>query len=108
MVRTLHIYGHFSSSSSHHQAVVIIIINLVIPSVLLPSPDDKVYAFMMNGVRLGTFQPLVNVGFTTRNHHQGGNETDFRRTVMAGAIAGSMAGAVASPLYMVRRQDTTN
>lgn len=52
----------------------------------------------MNGVRLGTYQSFVNSGFT-RNKD---GSSDFGRTVLAGAVAGCMGGAIASPLYLVK------
>lgn len=70
-----------------------------------------VYQFFMNGVRLGTYQTLVNAGFT-RPKAQGGEaavgegsgrgRSDFARSVAAGALGGALGGIVASPLYLVR------
>ena len=56
-----------------------------------------VYQFTMNGLRLGTYQTLVNAGLTRDEE----GKTVFTRTVLAGALAGAGAGAVASPLYLV-------
>jgi solute carrier family 25 protein 34/35 len=59
-----------------------------------------VYAFVMNGVRLGTYQSLTNVGWTT---DPSTGKPSFGRAVLAGALAGGLGGAVASPLYLVGR-----
>ena len=55
------------------------------------------YQFFMNGLRLGTYQVLVNLGFTTDKH---GN-ISFLQSVLAGAMAGCVGSAVGSPFYMV-------
>ena len=57
----------------------------------------------MNGVRLGTFQTLVNVGFTKPKgsqpkQQQGQDRSDFGRSVLAGALGGALGGLVASPV----------
>lgn len=64
-----------------------------------------VYQFVMNGVRLGTYQSLVNYGWTRPKGEAlatGGNRSDFARSVLAGALGGGLGGVVASPLYLVR------
>jgi hypothetical protein len=63
-----------------------------------PPRPPQVYQFVMNGLRLGTYQSLVNAGLT-RNAN---GESEFWRTVVAGAVAGALGGVVASPLYMVK------
>jgi solute carrier family 25, member 34/35 len=65
-----------------------------------------VYQFVMNGVRLGTYQTLVNAGFTQPRGEAvavagGGRSSDFARSVVAGAVGGGLGGVVASPLYLV-------
>lgn len=69
-----------------------------------------VYQFVMNGVRLGTYQTLVNMGFTKPKEKgkppgKGAageyKRSDFIRSVIAGAMGGGIGGIVASPLYLV-------
>ena len=57
------------------------------------------YQMFMNGVRLGSYQMFINLGFTKDKN---GNSS-WPRSVMAGAVAGCLGAAVASPLYMVRK-----
>jgi hypothetical protein len=56
----------------------------------------------MNGLRLGTFQSLVDAGFTQKE----GGGVDWTKKIFAGALSGTLAGAMASPLYLV--SDTGN
>ena len=58
------------------------------------------YQMFMNGVRLGSYQMFINLGFTKDKN---GNSS-WPRSVMAGAVAGCLGAAVASPLYMVRNR----
>lgn len=58
------------------------------------------YQFSMNGVRLGVFQCIENLGFT-RNAN---GELVFAKTVVAGAISGCSGAFVGSPLYLVSDQ----
>ncbi|GAB5032983.1 solute carrier family 25 member 35 [Nannochloropsis oceanica] len=90
------------------------------------------YQFVMNGVRLGTFQTLVNRGVTAdnemRTREQGGHTRSMRtmssgssnssssgissnsgggklaRSALAGALGGALGGVVGSPLYLVKTQ----
>lgn len=61
----------------------------------------------MNGLRLGTYQTLVNTGLTENKE----GESVFGKTVLAGALGGCLGGIVASPLYLVSkkggREETT-
>jgi len=55
------------------------------------------YQFVMNGVRLGFYQRVQDMGLTKdRNGH-----VSVVRSVAAGAFSGGLGAAVASPLYMV-------
>ena len=56
------------------------------------------YQLFMNGFRLGSYQVLINMGFTKDKH---GN-TSWPRSVLAGAMAGCLGSAIGSPFYMVR------
>lgn len=56
------------------------------------------YQFTMNGIRLGTFQVLVNIGFTKNKK----GEVSIPRSIVAGAFAGCVGAAVGSPFYMVK------
>lgn len=56
------------------------------------------YQMVMNGIRLGMYQSLVNYGLTK---DENGN-INFFKSVLAGAISGSMGAFCASPLYMVK------
>ncbi|TFJ86196.1 hypothetical protein NSK_002404 [Nannochloropsis salina CCMP1776] len=89
------------------------------------------YQFCMNGVRLGTFQTIVNMGqkvdrereeearrrgsVTPRSMDGPRNASDslpassspsnnLARSVVAGALGGALGGMVASPLYLVKTQ----
>ncbi|XP_076451831.1 solute carrier family 25 member 35-like [Babylonia areolata] len=55
------------------------------------------YQFFMNGVRLGIYQVLINMGFT---HKEG--ELSIPRSIAAGALAGCLGASLASPFYMVK------
>jgi hypothetical protein len=61
------------------------------------STPRQIYQFTMNGLRLGTYQSLVNGGFAIDAEGQ----SDSGKTVLAGAMAGCLGGAVTSPLYLV-------
>jgi len=55
------------------------------------------YQFVMNGVRLGFYQRVRDMGLTEdKNGH-----VSVVRSVVAGAFSGCLGAAVASPLYMV-------
>jgi hypothetical protein len=53
---------------------------------------------VMNGARLGTFQSLVNSGYTRSVD----GRSDPAKTILAGAFSGTVGGALGSPLYLVR------
>lgn len=55
------------------------------------------YQAVMNGVRLGAYQYMVNSGITKDKH---GNNI-FHRCVFVGAVSGCSGAMVASPFYMV-------
>jgi len=55
------------------------------------------YQFVMNGVRLGFYQRVLDMGLT--NDRNG--RISVVRCVAAGAFSGALGSAVASPLYMV-------
>jgi len=55
------------------------------------------YQFVMNGVRLGFYQRVVDMGLTKdKNGH-----VSVVRSVAASAFSGCIGAAVGSPLYMV-------
>ncbi|XP_022104222.1 solute carrier family 25 member 35-like [Acanthaster planci] len=56
------------------------------------------YQLFMNGVRLGSYQCLVNLGLT-RNAK---GEVSVLRSVAAGAFAGCTGAFISSPFYMVK------
>ncbi|XP_041378288.1 solute carrier family 25 member 35-like [Gigantopelta aegis] len=56
------------------------------------------YQFFMNGLRLGSYQVLVNLGLTTDKH----GKVSFLQSVLAGAMAGCVGSAVGSPFYMIK------
>ncbi|XP_066296676.1 solute carrier family 25 member 35-like [Branchiostoma lanceolatum] len=58
------------------------------------------YQFFMNGVRLGTYQTLDNLGLTT---DKDGNVV-WWRSIVAGAASGCAGAFVGSPIYMVKTQ----
>ena len=62
------------------------------------------YQFVMNGVRLGTYQLADKQGWTRKKMTGQGNPVSI---VAIGAFAGSIASVVASPLYLVRRMLST-
>jgi len=55
------------------------------------------YQFVMNGVRLGFYQRVLDMGLTKDKN----GRISVVRSVAAGAFSGSVGAAVASPLYMV-------
>ena len=55
------------------------------------------YQFVMNGVRLGFYQRVVDRGLTMDKN----GRVSLVRSVAAGAFSGCLGSAVASPLYMV-------
>ena len=55
------------------------------------------YQMTMNGLRLGTFQILTNLGYTTSPD----GEYSFPRNIAASALAGGVATWVGSPFYLV-------
>ena len=55
------------------------------------------YQFFMNGIRLGTYQILTNIGMTKDSR----GKPSVVRNVIAGGIAGGMGAFVGSPMYMV-------
>lgn len=52
----------------------------------------------MNGIRLGSYQIMMNVGLTK---NKDGN-LSFPKSIAAGALAGSMGASIGSPFYMVK------
>jgi len=88
------------------------------------------YQFVMNGVRLGTFQTLVNRGMTAdkerrrkeQRQNNGSISTtstsrssssssssssgsgNLARSALAGAVGGALGGIVGSPLYLIKTQ----
>lgn len=56
------------------------------------------YQLFMNGVRLGSYQVFINLGFT--KDEQGNSK--WSRSVLAGAFSGCLGAAVGSPLYMIK------
>jgi len=55
------------------------------------------YQFVMNGVRLGFYQRVNDMGLTKDKN----GRVSVGRSVAAGAFSGCLGSAVASPLYMV-------
>lgn len=55
------------------------------------------YQLVMNGIRLGSYQTMLNVGLTKDKH---GNFS-FPKSIIAGACAGCMGASIGSPFYMV-------
>ena len=55
------------------------------------------YQFSMNGVRLGTFQWLVDKGLTKDSQ----GRVSLWRSALAGSAAGGMGAFFASPFYLV-------
>lgn len=55
------------------------------------------YQLFMNGVRLGTYQTLINFGVTKTSK----GEVSLPKSVAAGAFAGCVGAAVGSPFYLV-------
>lgn len=55
------------------------------------------YQLVMNGIRLGSYQTMLNVGITKDKH---GN-VSFPKSIIAGACAGCMGASIGSPFYMV-------
>ncbi|XP_038075693.1 solute carrier family 25 member 35-like [Patiria miniata] len=56
------------------------------------------YQLFMNGVRLGSYQCLVNLGLTKNRK----GEVSVPRSVAAGAVAGCTGAFFGSPFYMVK------
>ncbi|KAL4232143.1 hypothetical protein ACF0H5_009718 [Mactra antiquata] len=56
------------------------------------------YQMFMNGVRLGSYQVLANVGFTVDEN----GSVKWGASVIAGAFSGCLGAAVGSPFYMVK------
>ncbi|XP_065934327.1 solute carrier family 25 member 35 [Magallana gigas] len=56
------------------------------------------YQMTMNGLRLGTFQILTNLGYTTTPT----GEYSIPRNIAASAVAGGLATWVGSPFYLVK------
>ena len=57
------------------------------------------YQFFMNGCRLGAYQSFINFGWTKDSQ---GNHS-LPRSIIAGAVAGSIGAVVGSPFYMVSK-----
>lgn len=55
------------------------------------------YQFCMNGVRLGVFQCIDNLGITKNSR----GEIIFARSAAAGAMSGCIGAMVGSPFYLV-------
>ncbi|XP_022339486.2 solute carrier family 25 member 35-like [Crassostrea virginica] len=56
------------------------------------------YQLVMNGIRLGSYQIMMNVGLTK---DKDGN-LSFPKSIAAGALAGSMGASIGSPFYMIK------
>lgn len=56
------------------------------------------YQLVMNGIRLGSYQTMLNVGITKDKH---GN-VSFPKSIIAGACAGCMGASIGSPFYMIK------
>ncbi|KAK7093747.1 solute carrier family 25 member 35-like [Littorina saxatilis] len=56
------------------------------------------YQFVMNGIRLGMYQTLVNMGYTKNKN----GELSIPRSMVAGAVAGCVGASIASPFYMLK------
>lgn len=56
------------------------------------------YQFFMNGLRLGVYQTLNNLGVTRDDN---GN-VSFHRSIAAGALSGVIGAVTGSPFYMVK------
>lgn len=55
------------------------------------------YQLIMNGIRLGSYQVMLNVDLTKDKH---GN-ISFVKSIAAGALAGCLGASIGSPFYMV-------
>ncbi len=55
------------------------------------------YQLFMNGVRLGTYQCFINIGFTKKSN----GDVSIPKSIVAGAIAGCAGAFVGSPFYLV-------
>jgi len=58
------------------------------------------YQFIMNGIRLGTFQQITNAGLTKDDE---GN-LSLPKCLIGGAVSGCLGAFVASPSYMLKTQ----
>lgn len=58
------------------------------------------YQFFMNGVRLGVFQSIDNLGLTRNSK----GELVFGLTVISGALSGATGAALGSPFYLIKTQ----
>ncbi|ESO95760.1 hypothetical protein LOTGIDRAFT_214858 [Lottia gigantea] len=58
------------------------------------------YQFFMNGVRLGTYQVLINLNLTKDSN----GKHSAPRSVLAGAFAGCVGAICGSPFFMVKTQ----
>jgi solute carrier family 25 protein 34/35 len=56
------------------------------------------YQFVMNGVRLGTYQEMINLGLTKNSD----GKISLWRSAVAAAVSGSLGAFIGSPLYMVQ------
>ena len=57
------------------------------------------YQFFMNGCRLGGYQIITDLGYTK----DANGKNSHLRSMAAGAVAGTIGAAVASPFYMVNQ-----
>ncbi|XP_048747663.1 solute carrier family 25 member 35-like [Ostrea edulis] len=56
------------------------------------------YQLIMNGIRLGSYQVMLNVDLTKDKH---GN-ISFVKSIAAGALAGCLGASIGSPFYMIK------
>lgn len=61
------------------------------------------YQLFMNGVRLGTYQTLVNFGMTKNSE----GEVSLPKSVAAGAFSGCVGAVFGSPFYLVSMMRNT-
>lgn len=59
------------------------------------------YQFIMNGLRLGTYQQFHNSGFTIDKNN---GSLSYGKCVIAGAVSGCIGAFASSPTYMMKTQ----